>query len=601
MKQIGLGLIAFAEVIATAGPSITKALVTVLEALISAIVRVTPKIVDALLRLLLMLLRKLNEYVPKMVDAGLKLITGILNGIANNVGKMAGAAVRVVTEFLKALGKQIPKIVEAGFKMVIDVVKGVRKAVDANSGELGREGGKLAVAIVKGMVKGIGNGLGEIKNAAMNVAKTALNSAKDFLGIHSPSKEFEKVGNYVNDGFRKGLDGNKDQIYAAFNDLKKMLSDLSKSSKASASERKKAAAAYSELTKKLTDERYALAKLANQYDVLTDKIKTADDAYKAAIKTRDDYKKQITDKYSDISSPTEETTYASYVEDLKKQIEDTKQFSNVLQRLRGFGLNDELYKDLLEQGPTALPFMQELLDQGISGIAEVNKLGKDLDAVGAHLGKVGSTALYQAGVDSAKGILEGLKKEQANLEKQMDKIADAMVKALKKKLKIKSPSRVFMEMGGYSAQGLIKGLDEMSGSVERSAFRTGEAAVESLRKSLSGFSDLIAHDTDMQPVITPVLDLSGVRKDAAGIGGLLGSNYLDTGSAYAKAKYVAAGIASNRAAMEGDIPAGGSVSYVQNNYSPKALSSAEIYRNTKNQLSTVKGALATSANTGGSP
>ncbi|QEQ93521.1 tape measure protein [Streptomyces phage GirlPower] len=601
MKQIGLGLIAFAEVIATAGPSITKALVTVLEALISAIVRVTPKIVDALLKLLLMLLRKLNEYVPKMVDAGLKLITGILNGIANNVGKMAGAAVRVVTEFLKALGKQIPKIVEAGFKMVIDVVKGVRKAVDANSEALGREGGKLAVAIVKGMVKGIGAGLGEIKNAAMNVAKTALNSAKDFLGIHSPSKEFEKVGNYVNDGFRKGLDGNKDQIYAAFNDLKKMLSDLSKSSKASASERKKAAAAYSELTKKLTDERYALAKLANRYDVLTDKIKTADDAYKAAIKTRDDYKKQITDKYSDISSPTEETTYASYVENLKKQIEDTKQFSNVLQRLRGFGLNDELYKDLLEQGPTALPFMQELLDQGISGIEEVNKLGKDLDAVGAHLGKVGSTALYQAGVDSAKGILEGLKKEQANLEKQMDKIADAMVKALKKKLKIKSPSRVFMEMGGYSAQGLIKGLDEMSGSVERSAARTGAAAVESLRKSLSGFSDLIAHDTDMQPVITPVLDLSGVRKDAAGIGGLLGSNYLDTGSAYAKAKYVAAGIASNRAAMEGDIPAGGSVSYVQNNYSPKALSSAEIYRNTKNQLSTVKGALATSANTGGSP
>uniref|UniRef100_A0AAU7H0G0 Tail length tape measure protein n=1 Tax=Streptomyces phage Scarif TaxID=3158858 RepID=A0AAU7H0G0_9CAUD len=593
MKQIGLGLIAFAEVIATAGPSITKALVTVLEALISAIVRVTPKIVDALLKLLLMLLRKLNEYVPKMVDAGLKLITGILNGIANNVGKMAEAATRVITEFLKALGKQIPKIVDAGFKMVIDVLKGVRKAVDANSEALGREGGKLAVAIVKGMVKGIGAGLGEIKNAAMNVAKGALNAAKDFLGIHSPSKEFEKVGNYVNDGFRKGLDGNKEQVYNAFNDLKKMLKDLSKSSKASASERKKAAAAYTTLTKQLNDEKSSLGKLADKYDVLTDKIKAADDAYKAAIKTRDDYKKQITDKYSDIASPTEETTYSSYVESLKKQIEDTKEFSNVLQRLRGFGLNDELYKDLLEQGPTALPFMQELLDQGITGINEVNKLGKDLDAVGAHLGKVGSTALYQAGVDSAKGILEGLKKEQANLEKQMDKIADAMVKALKKKLKIKSPSRVFMEMGGYSAQGLAKGLDEMSGSVERSAERTGTAAVDALRKSLSGFSDLISKDMDTRPVITPVLDLSSVKKESGQISGIFGNGSIAVGSSYSKAAYVASGYASNRAAAEEAelASAGSSFSYVQNNYSPKALSSAEIYRQTKNQLSTTKGAL----------
>ncbi|QAY16235.1 tape measure protein [Streptomyces phage IceWarrior] len=600
MKQIGLGLIAFAQVIATAGPTITAALVTVLESLIKAIVRVTPKIVDALLKLLLMLLQKLQQYVPKMVDAGLKLITGILNGIANNVGKMAEAATRVITEFLKALGKNIPKIVDAGFKMVIDVLKGVRKAVDSNSEALGREGGKLAVAIIKGMVKGIGAGLGEIKNAAMNVAKSALNSAKDFLGIHSPSKEFEKVGNYVNDGFRKGLDGNKKQIYDAFNGLKKMLLDLSKSSKASASERKKAAAAYSTLTKSLNDEKSTLGKLADKYDTLTEKIKKADEAYQAAIKTRDDYRKQITDKYSDVASPTAETTYSSYVEELKKQIEDTKLFSNALQRLRGFGLNDELYKDLLEQGPSALPFVNELLDKGIEGVNEVNKLGKDLDAAGAHIGKMGSDALYQAGVDSAKGILNGLKSQQAALEKQMDAIAAAMINAIKKKLKIKSPSRVFMEMGGYSAQGLIKGLDEMSGSVERSAARTGTAAVESLRKSLTGFSDLITNDSDMRPVITPVLDLSSVRRDAAGIGAMFGSADIPTDSAYAKAKYVASGFASNQAAMD-DIPAGGSVSYVQNNYSPKALSSAEIYRNTKNQLSTVKGALATSANTGGSP
>ena len=598
MKEIGLGLIAFAGVIAEAGPAITKAITAVLLALIAAIVKVTPKAVDAILKLLLMLLRKLNEYVPDMVDAGMKLIIGILKGINKNIDEIADTATTLVVKFLNAVGRNLPKIIQAGADLILKFVNGVTTAIDKNSEPLGRAGGRLAVAIVRGMVRGIMAGIGEITSAASRVANSALDAAKSALGIHSPSKEFEKIGKFVNDGFKKGLDGNKKQIYDAFNDLKKMLKDLSKSSKASASERKKAASAYSELTKKLNDEKSTLGKLADKYDVLTEKIKKADDAYKAAIQTRDDYRKQITDKFSDVASPTAETTYSSYVEDLKKQIEDTKLFSNAIQKLRGFGLNDELYKDLLEQGPSALPFMNELLDKGAEGINEVNKLGKDLDAVGSHIGKMGSDSLYQAGVDSAKGLLNGLKSQQAALEKQMDAIAAAMIKAIKKKLKIKSPSRVFMEVGGYSAQGLIDGLDEMSGYVERSAARTGMAAVESLRKSLTGFSDLITHDVDTRPVITPVLDLSRVRKDSAELGKIFSSSHIPTDSAFSKAKYVASTIASNQDVSE-SVQAGNSVSYVQNNYSPKALSSADIYRNTKSQLSKVKGALATSANAGG--
>ena len=600
MKQIGLGIIAFAEVIAQAGPAIFKAMVTVMESLISAIVRLTPKIIDALLRLLTILLQKLANYVPKMVDAGYKLLIGILNGIAKNVGKMAEAATKVVVEFLRAMGKQIPKIVDAGFKMVIDVVKGVRKAVDANAETLGREGGKLAVAIIKGMVKGIAAGAGEIASAAKNVAKSALNAAKDFLGIHSPSKEFEKVGNYVNDGFRKGLDGNKKQVYDAFDGLKKMLKDLSKSSKASASERKRAAAAYATLTKSLNDEKGAIGKLADKYDVLTEKIKKADEAYKNAVKTRDDYKKQITDQFSDMAAPTGEISVADYIKNLAKQVEDTKVFSNQLQRLRKLGLNDETYKDLLSQGVSALPFVEELLKGGKESINQINSLGKELDQAGSALGSQASTNLYQAAVNSAKGFLDGLKKQQTAIEKQMDKIADAMVRSIKAKLKIKSPSRVFMEIGEFVAKGLSRGMDDSTKLVARSAEDVGTTAVDSVRKSISGFSDLITSDMATRPTITPVLDLSTFRKDAALMGQYLPTEGLSVDSAYAKAKFVRDAYASQRAAEAQSAleDQAGTVNYTQNNYSPKALSQADIYRQTKNQLSTVKGALSTSASTG---
>jgi len=596
MKQIGLGLIAFAQVIATAGPSITKALVVVLDSLITAITKMIPKIAAALAKMLLKLLETMATYVPKMVDAGMRLITGILNGIAQNIGKMSDAATKVVVNFLNAMGRNLPKVIDAGAKLIISFVNGVAKAIRDNTDAMNSAGRNLAGAIIEGMVKGIMGGIGSIKNAAMTVAKGALDSAKSFLGIHSPSKEFEKVGNYVNDGFKKGLDGNKAQVYDSFNDLKKMLLDLSKSSKVSSSERKKAASAYTTLTKQLNDEKTAIGKLSDQYDKLTEKIKTAKDTYAAAVKTRDDYKNSITDQYGDVASAGADTTVAKFKEDLKKQIEDTKKYSNTLQRLRALGLNDEMYKDLLAAGTSALPFADELLAGGKAGIDEVNKLGKDLDTVAGALGKNASTALYQAGVDAAAGLVKGLEAQQASLEKIMDRLALKMVTTIKKKLGIKSPSVVFEKLGVFSAEGLIKGLGNMSGSVEKAAENTGSVAAESLRKSLSGFSDLVTHDVDFRPVITPVLDLSSVKKDAGAINGLLPSRSIGVDSSYSKAKYVAAGYARNRAldTDSSETPVSPSVTFNQTNNSPKALSPAEIYRQTKNQLSVVKGALTTS-------
>jgi len=596
MKQIGLGLVAFAGVIAAAGPAITKAIVAVLEALIDAVNKLAPKVIDSLLRMLAMLLQKMNQYVPKMVDSGMKLITGILEGIAKNIGKMADAATKVVVNFLNAMGRNMPKVIQAGVDLILKFINGVTQAIDRNSAALGAAGGRLAVAIVKGMVKGINAGVGEIAGAAERAAKGALDAAKNLLGIHSPSKEFEKVGNYVNDGFKKGLDGNKQQVYDSFNDLKKMLLDLSKSAKVSSSERKKAAAAYTTLTKQLNDEKTEIGKLATQYDKLTEKIKAAKDTYAAAVKTRDDYKKSLTDQYGDVATAGDDTTVAKFKEDLKKQIEDTKKYANTLQRLRALGLNDEMYQDLLTKGTSALPFADELLAGGKAGIDEVNKLGQDLDTVAGKLGSDASTALYQAGVDAAAGLVKGLEAQQAKLEKVMDAIAIRMVDTIKKKLGIKSPSVVFEKLGGFSAQGLIKGLGNMSGSVEKAASDTGDVAIEALRKSISGFSDLVTRDISFRPVITPVLDLSSVKKDAGTIGNMISARPIQIDSAYAKARYVASGYARNKAIAEGQSEQAivSPITFNQTNNSPKALSSAEIYRNTKSQLSKAKGALATS-------
>ena len=297
-----------------------------------------------------------------------------------------------------------------------------------------------------------------------------------------------------------------------------------------------------------------------------------------------------------------ETKLTDYITDLKKQVEDTKTFTNAIQRLRNLGLNDESYKDLLAAGPSALPFVQELLNGGKSAIDEINNLGKELDSVGSSLGKSASDALYQAGVDAAAGLVKGLQKQQIAIDKEMDRIADAMVKAIKRKLGIKSPSRVFAEIGGYSAKGLINGLDSAAVDVARSSENLASTAIKTLSKSLSDTDKMTLGGVNMQPVIRPVLDLTDIQKNAGKISGLLPSTKMNVSGAYSNATGVSAAVRTYQGGDDedgrGGSPRGGDT-YVQNNYSPKALSSAEIYRQTKNQISTVKkGAVTGSVNQG---
>jgi hypothetical protein len=210
------------------------------------------------------------------------------------------------------------------------------------------------------------------------------------------------------------------------------------------------------------------------------------------------------------------------------------------------------------------------------------------------LGSTASTELYQAGVDAAQGIVDGLQAQEEKIAKQMERIAKKMVDAIKRELGIASPSKVFAEIGKFSTEGLAKGLEAYSSVVEKSAENVGQSAIKALSKTISGMSELIQADVNLNPTITPVLDLTGVKKEAKTISNMLRSAPVAVGTSYSSAMSASAGYAANKAsgAMDANVEiVDESVHFTQNNLSPKALSEIEIYRQTKNQLSRAKGAL----------
>lgn len=153
-------------------------------------------------------------------------------------------------------------------------------------------------------------------------------------------------------------------------------------------------------------------------------------------------------------------------------------------------------------------------------------------------------------------------------------------------LKVWSPSRVFMDIGKQVGAGLALGLDNDK-MAENSAVAEAEGIIEAFSKTISRMPDALS-DLDASPVITPVLDLSKVREGATGLDRLLSMSAIVPDVSIAQARTIAT-TAELTGEDKAPVYTGPSeVKFEQNIFSPEALSTNDIYRNTKSQIALAK-------------
>lgn len=190
------------------------------------------------------------------------------------------------------------------------------------------------------------------------------------------------------------------------------------------------------------------------------------------------------------------------------------------------------------------------------------------------------------------GLTGGLSDAVGQVAAEARRLGSAAVNAAKDFFGIKSPSKVFMEIGRYVDEGLALGLSQHTRVVEKEAEAVAQTTLTTMKASLRNLGDLVSSDISTQPVITPILDLSKVQKDAASVGKMFDSTTLTATTSVARASSISADRAAQlQEAATASETAPASVQFNQYNTSPKALSSIDIYRNTRNQLSLAKEAL----------
>jgi tape measure domain-containing protein len=210
----------------------------------------------------------------------------------------------------------------------------------------------------------------------------------------------------------------------------------------------------------------------------------------------------------------------------------------------------------------------------------VKAIGKKAYDQAVHLGTTG----WEMAQDIADGMVQGLRGYGA--EKVGDAavaLANAIPDTVKDLLGMRSPSKVTEELGRYTAEGFANGISNNAGNAAYSARTVGLRTIEAMKDSLRGMDDISG--LDINPTVTPVLDLTQLSNEANRIGSMLSGQTLGADLSYSQASSIAqAQIAAAEREAENADSEPRQIVFKQENHSPKALNPVEIYRNTRNQL-----------------
>ena len=228
----------------------------------------------------------------------------------------------------------------------------------------------------------------------------------------------------------------------------------------------------------------------------------------------------------------------------------------------------------------------------IAGIRTKNQLAKDtfIQIVNSCLTVLRNKYIdfYNTGKYLAKGFANGVAANKGIIEKNAKAMAKATATATEAELGIASPSKVGYRIGRFFGMGFVNSLIDYTDKSYDAGASIAKSAKEGLRNAVSKVSDFIENGINSQPTIRPLLDLSDVTEGASRLSALLSRN---------QAMKISAGMEhdSSNIAQNGNTKStsGNNYNLIQNNYSPKALSRIDIYRQTKNQFSALKGLVET--------
>lgn len=424
---------------------------------------------------------------------GWNLVLSVVKTVVGNVLTAVTTTISKVTSFFGTVGSKIIGAIGNAGAMLLGIGKN----------------------IVDGLVNGIKGAWGAVTDAIGQLAHLIPEPIRKILGIRSPSVVFKQIGDFLGKGLVQGINGTKASVSTAMGDLATKIKDtfnslvdkrtaaqkalarldteLGDTSALTAAGRKRRAS----LESQIADQRKVVAELTRESSAKTEstilklikadntkltaeaakrdaigaKLTAAQNSLKAALTTETDYAGSVASNAQGTGNVVDSNSKSSgdIIAKLQAAVANTRLLQSDLTKLKSLGIDDVTLKQIADAGVAngGLDAANELLAGGKDAVSQVASLQKQLTAASDSLGTSTSKDLYQAGVNAAQGLVDGLNKQEKALTAAMDKLGDSLVKSIKHKLDIHSPSRVMDELGGFVGLGFAQGITKSTPKVTK--------------------------------------------------------------------------------------------------------------------------------------
>ena len=518
------------------------------------------------------------------------LLSNVSKTVANQYPKFEYAGKQIVLGLIQGMAKENYKAVWQAQKLAESVRTTVETALDINSPS------RIFYTIGGYVVQGLGNGIKAMGyyavKASEKLAGDILDGFKDPLDINSPSGVTrDKVGKPIVQGIAEGITEDMSAEEAAEKKAQNIVDTFQKEFDKVDLNLNTSDLTYELWTKKneytATDVQKStkeLENINNQIMFQNEKTKLAQEEYQVTLDTFGEQSEKTQEAYNKLLQEQIDLAdlHNQYTE-LTKELTETQQ-TQVETNQAAF----EKYAEFIQQNKDNVLALGVSLEELKKVAAQRTGYNPDLDTQTMNNQVAGTvtnamntveqtysntaqstfgslTANFaQWGTTYANALGSGLQNGVTNITSVVNKIAESCAQAIAAK------EEEFYNLG------------HRLGSKFASGFK---AALDYLLDRLQ------AEANENAPVITPVMDLSQVGTGLSQMGSLISG--ATTGMEIAakvregfeaKKTAVSEGTSSNASGISKSIVN----NFTQNNYSPKALSRLDIYRQTKNQLATVK-------------
>ena len=469
------------------------------------------------------LLDAFDQHAESFAEKGASAATKFMEGLGRKADGLVKAAYDMCMNFLNAFDKYVPQFAEKGFDVIISMVDGVSEAIDKKAPELraaidrlkqsfwegidtifhgtkekGKEGGKKAP---EGVKEGVEEGsdftgaAGGLKQSLMSSITTAL------FGVDTESKTAEggKTGKGILDSLKEWSTSDKFQgatdtlVSAAISALKISVANYAEQhagplGRFLAGKFKSGLGEGSEETGKSAKKHVDSAKTSVEQGKKS--LETAASGYKGAIA------KGVNSGSGNIKGAVD-----SVVKPAKTQADNYKNnFQNV-----GRHWMEYCSKAVKAAGnANVVP--------GVKAVAQKAKT----------VANNYQTNFVNVGKHWMNGLTNGIRANGPKAIAAAKSIANQVAKITAKALQEKSPSRLSFKYGSFWTEGLANGIISLADKITKVAKTVAERAITPLVDGIGSAVDYVSNsDTNFQPVVAPVMDMTNVRQGAYDISNML--------------------------------------------------------------------------------